>query len=128
VARFDRIDPERLALCRQVLKEMLEGMEPPIDGGGRPLVLALVLNKLRHVASRDGTRVLVHEREKQAQIPSIIVDSMRRIVSPAQIGTEVSNGRGFHGLLFSKGVASGHGGHGLLVLLPFGGIVEQGIA
>ena len=26
VARFDGIDPERLALCRQILKEMLEGM------------------------------------------------------------------------------------------------------
>ena len=68
MARFDGIDPERLAFCRQVLKEMLEGMEPPIDRGGRALMLALVLDKLRHVASGNGAWVLGHQREKQAEI------------------------------------------------------------
>jgi hypothetical protein len=128
MARFDGIDPERLAFCRQVLKEMLEGMEPPIDRGGHALVLALVLDKLRHVAPGNGARVLGHQREKQAEIPPIIIDGVRRIVPPAQISTEWGNGSRFHPLRSCQSMASGNGGHGLLVLLPFGRIVQLDIA
>jgi hypothetical protein len=73
---------------------------------------------LRHVAPGDGTRVLVHPREKQAEIPPIVVDGVGRIVTPMLIGTEVGNGVGGHKLLSSEGVALRNGGHGLVVLLP----------
>jgi hypothetical protein len=72
MARFDRIDPQRLALRREVLKEMLQGMEPAIDRRRRPLDLTLALDKLRHLTPGDGIGLLVHEREKQAKISAII--------------------------------------------------------
>ena len=71
---LDRIAPERLAVRGQVLKEVLERMEPPIDGRGAPLAYALVLNKLRDIAPGDGTWILVHESEKQMKIPPIVID------------------------------------------------------
>src|SRR2546422_885314 len=107
---------------------MLEGIEAPIDRRGRPLDLALLLDKMRHITPRDGARVLGYECEKQAQIAAIIVDSMGRIVPPAEVGTEVGNGDGFHRLLSSERVALRNPSHGVLILVPFRRIIELRIA
>jgi hypothetical protein len=121
---LDRIAPQRLSLGRQVLKEVLERMEPPIDGRGALLACALVLKKLRDIAPGDGTGVLVHKSEKQMKIPPIVIDGVGRIIPSLQIGTEVRNGVGCHSLVSSEGVALRNGGHSPVVLLPFGGVVE----
>jgi hypothetical protein len=65
MTRFDGIDAQRLAFCRQIVKEMLESIEPPIDGGGSPLDLALLLDKVRDIAPGHGLWVLAHQRKKE---------------------------------------------------------------
>jgi hypothetical protein len=74
---------------------MLEGIEPPVNGGRRQLRLALLLDKGRDVPPRDRTEGFVKRREKQTQIPAIILDGMRRIVPQPQVRTELIDGAEF---------------------------------
>ena len=128
MARFDGIAPECLAFCRQVLKEMLEGMEPPIDRGGRALVLALVLDKLRHVASGNGARGPWPPARKTGGAPA---DNYRRCAANSSACADKNRRALPHEVpcLPPPGnLPLGNFRHRLLVLVPFGRVIELRIA
>jgi hypothetical protein len=125
---LDWLAPKRLPFRGEVLKEMLYGIEASIDRRGSAVGRTLVLNKVGHVTPRDRTRVLGDRREKQAEIPPIVVYGMGGRIPSLQIGPEEGDRIIGHRLVSSEGLALGNRDHGLVVLLPFGGIVELGIA
>src|SRR5439155_12548387 len=99
MGRLDRIDGEGLLLHHEVFKEMFEGIQPPVDRGRGELRLALLLDERLDVPPGHGTGRFVERRKKQAEIPAIILDGVRRIVPGVQIPTEVGDSGGFHAYL-----------------------------
>jgi len=63
-------------------------MEPSVDGRRGQLGLVLLLDEVLKVPLGHRTQCLGERREKPAQIPSIILDGVRRIVACAQVRTE----------------------------------------
>ena len=96
MTRFDRIAREAVILHHEVFKEMFEGIQPPVDRGRGELRLALLLDERLDVPPGHGTGRFVERRKKQAQIPAIILNGMRRIVPPTQVRTELRDRDAFH--------------------------------
>src|SRR5215831_1201988 len=88
---FDRIAREAAVLHHQILKKMFEGVEPPVNGGDGELRLALLLDERLDVPPRHPPGFLGERRKKQAQIPAIVFNGMRRVVPQAQVRTELRN-------------------------------------
>src|SRR3954447_2453350 len=74
-------------------------MEPAVDRGRGQLGLVLPLNEMLNVTPGYRPQGFLERREKQAQIASIILDRVRRIVPRVQIRTEELHLKGFHAYL-----------------------------
>src|SRR5207302_1233953 len=96
MAGLDGIGRQRLTLHHQIVEKVFEGMEPAVDRGGGQLGLVLLLNEVLNVTPGHRPQGLMERREKQAQIPSIILNRVRRIVPRVQIRTEELHLKGFH--------------------------------
>ena len=72
MARFDWVACEAVLLHHEVLEEMFESIEPPVDRGHSEVRLALPLDKVLDVSPGDRTGGFSERGEKQAQIPAII--------------------------------------------------------
>src|SRR5262249_31704748 len=83
----------------EILKKVFERLEPSVDRGRREVGLVLLLDEVLNVLPGHRRQYLVEWREKQAQIPSIILDRVRRIVPRVQIRTEELHLKGFHAYL-----------------------------
>jgi len=85
MAWLDRIGRQRLSLHHEVLKKVFDGMEPSVDGGRGELGLVLLLDEVLKVTPGHRTQGLGERRKKQAEIPPIILDGVRRIVARTQV-------------------------------------------
>jgi len=99
MTRLDGIGHQRLTLHHQIVEKVFEGMEPAVDRGSGQLGLVLLLNEMLNVTPGHRPQGLLERCEKQAQIPAIILDRVRRIVPRAQIRTEELHLKGFHAYL-----------------------------
>src|SRR5438128_523403 len=88
MAWLDWIGRQRLSLHHEVLKKVFDGMEPSVDRGRSQVGLVLLLNEVLKVTPGHRTQCLGERREKQAEIPPIILDGVRRIVARMQVRTE----------------------------------------
>src|SRR5215813_11597041 len=89
----------RIPILPQIVEKVFEGMEPAVDRGGGQLGLVLLLNEVLNVTPGHRPQGLLERREKQAQIPPIILNRVRRIVPRVQIRTEELHLKGFHAYL-----------------------------
>ena len=123
MAGLDGIGRQRLTLHHQIVEKVFEGMEPAVDRGGGQLGLVLLLTEVLNVTPGHRLQGLLERREKQAQIPPIILDRVRRIVPRVQIRRRASPQGVPCGLpLLLRWL--GNFRHRLLVLVPFGRVIE----
>jgi hypothetical protein len=99
MAGLDGIGHQHLTLHHQIVEKVFEGMESTVDRRSGQLGLVLLLNEMLNVTPGHCPQDFLERRKKQAQIPSIILDRVRRIVPRAQIRTEELHLKGFHAYL-----------------------------
>src|SRR5262249_5513340 len=99
MGRLDWIDRQGVALHHEILKKVFDRMQTAVDRRRSEVDLALLLDEGVDIAPGHCTGVLGERREKQAQVPAIILDGVGRIVPPVEVRTEVVNGSGVHAYL-----------------------------
>jgi hypothetical protein len=112
------------------VKKMLQGIEPSVDGRPRSAVLMLVRHKLVDLAKGDLGEGDSHFRKEEVQIERIACDGVRRELPVLQVGPKPVDGGladVIHGLSPVEAMAFFDLRHGVVVLGPFGPVIELGI-
>src|SRR5439155_3098380 len=88
VTRFDRI-PRDTALLDQVVKEMFQRMQAPMEGGRSSPLLVLLVNKPLDVLKRDLRKRLWTGRKEELEIERRVRERMGGVVTALEIRPDV---------------------------------------
>jgi len=130
VTRFDRI-PRDTALLDQVVKEMFQRMQAPMEGGRSSPLLVLLVNKPLDVLKRDLRKRLWTGRKEELEIERRVRERMGGVVTALEIRPEVVDRLAHdivHVLCSLECLARLDLRHGLGVWRALGGVRDLGVA